>query len=344
MTAIAFVGTYTDADETGVFSYRVADDTLARIDGVSTGRDPSYLRLGPDAERLYVVEEADAGRIRAFAVDGEGGFDPLNDRPTGDAGPCHCSVAAAGDYVFVAHYAGGSVGMHPLGADGRVGERSALRRHEGASVHPKRQDRAHPHAAVAGPDDDHLYVPDLGTDSVVVYGIDRGADDLDRLPAAGVDLHDGAGPRHLVFHPEGRVGYLVGELDSTVTVLHRDPDGALTVGETVSTLPGEFAGDNVAADVHLHPAGDRLYVSNRGHDSVAVYRLEDPAAPEPAGHVSTRGRWPRGFGLTPDGRHLLSGVQHDDELHLFGVADDGLDHLDASDVPAPACVDARPAE
>ncbi|MFB6075313.1 MAG: lactonase family protein [Haloarculaceae archaeon] len=340
--SIALVGTYTDADEDGVFSYRLADGDLERRDAVPGGEDPSYLRIGPDGERVYVVNEADEGRVRALALDRESGsLTPLNDRPTGDEGPCYCSLDGAGEYVFVAHYHGGSVAMLPVESDGEVGPRSDLQAHEGSSVDPDRQDRAHPHSIVPGPDDEYAYVPDLGMDAVVAYEIDREAGALRRDEAASVDLHDGAGPRHLVFHPSGDRGYLVGELDSTVTVLHRDADGTLSVGETVPMLPDGFDEESYAADVHVDLAGEWLYASNRGHDSIAVYDLADPAMPRPAGHEPTQGGWPRGFTLDPFDEYLLAGNQHGDNVVTFAVDDGALAPTGTEiELPSPVCIDA----
>jgi 6-phosphogluconolactonase len=334
-TRLAFVGTYSD----DVFGCRIDGETgeLEALDGVPTGENPSFLALHPSGDYLYAICETDPGEAVTFAVDRERGtLDELARAPTGDAGPAHCAVDPSGECLLVAHYHGGSVAMLPIDDEGRAGEAIDVVEHEGSSVDPARQTEPHPHAIAPDPDRDVAYVPDLGTDEVVTYGVDREAGRLRRRDA--VAIHDGAGPRHVACHPDGGPVYLVNELDSTLTTLRRGDDG-LRVGETVGTLPDDFAGTNHPAGVHVHPDGDRVYASNRGHDSLAVFELDDEGTPTLAGHASVGGETPRAFAVTPDGGHVVVANQESDGLVTLRVEGTGLSETGhAVEVPAPSRV------
>ena len=334
-SALAFVGTRgyvspsnaSDGEasrEIHAFGLDPETGELSRRAVVDAGENPSFLAVHPDEARLYAVSQADEGTVTGFEFDPETGeLSRLNRRRTGDARPCHVSVDPTGRYALATHYVGGSVSVLPIAESGRLSNPSHAVEREGRGPDPDRQTRSRPHAAVFGPDDRFVYVPDLGADRVWVYELDR---DEGRLVPAGpgsVRLHAGAGPRHLAFHPDGRFAYAVNELDSTLTAFERDPrTGDLSAVRTVSTLPTSFEGENRPADVHVHPSGRWVYGSNRGHDSVAVFAVDsESGAPEPAGHASTGGEWPRNFALDPTGEYLFAENQATDGIVPFRVDD-----------------------
>lgn len=196
----------------------------------------------------------------------------LNRAPTGGDGPCYCSVDATGRFVFVAHYSGGSVSVLPVDASGRIDEPTDVVEHAGSGTDPDRQEAPHPHSIAMGPDNRFAYVTDLGTDRVYVYALSFYTGTLRPADSPHAPVHAGAGPRHLDFGPDGEFVYVVGELDSTLTTLARDPEtGGLSTVGTADTLPDGFRGENKPADVHVHPSGQWVYASNRGHDSVAIF-------------------------------------------------------------------------
>ncbi|WP_225333824.1 lactonase family protein [Halomicrobium urmianum] len=342
---IAFVGTYTDGDSEGVYTVRVdAEGRIERLGATDAGENPSFLALHPNRDYLYAVNEVDEGAVTAMEIGEDGDLTSLNQIVTGGgADPCHCTADATGQYLLAAHYTGGAVAMLPIEDDGAVGEPTAVVEHEGESVHPERQNGPHPHSIQPGPDNEYAYAPDLGTDRVYVYELDLESGDLVPADQPSVELPDGAGPRHLDFHPNGRHAYLINELDSTITTLDRDPDtGALTVVDAVSTLPADYDGENITADVHVHPSGEFVYGSNRGHDSVAAFAVdEDSGELEPVDRVSTRGEWPRNFAITPDGAHLLAENADTDDVVTFAI-DDETGELsatgDVTDLPSPVCL------
>jgi len=343
---LALVAAKTSADEDGLYSYRADPDTggLDSRSSISAGGTPKFLAVGPDGRRCYVVDTTDdGGSVVTVEVDPEtGGLTVLNRVPSGGEGPCYCSVDATGSYVFVAHYSSGNVATLPVDADGRVERPATVVEHSGSGADPDRQEAPHPHAVDPGPENRFVYVPDLGTDEVRVYELDRECGDLRPADPPAVTLHDGTGPRHLDFGPDGEFAYLVGELDSTLTTLVRDPEtGALSAVETVSTLPEGFVDENLPADVHVHPSGAWVYASNRGHDSIAVFEVDDEGVARPVAHESTRGSWPRDFAIGPGGRYLYAENQNDDTVVVFAI-DDASGELaatgDVVDVPRPGCL------
>jgi len=336
----AFVGTYAGDDSDGIYQVRVRGGDVERIGAAAAGENPSF--LAGHSDRLYAVNETDGGTAGAFGIDpSTGELLGLNRQPTGGAGPCHCSVDATGEYLLVAHYAGGSVAMLPIDGRGRLGEPTDVVAHDGpgSGTVPDRQDRPHPHSVTPGPENEVAYVPDLGTDEVVIYGLDLEAGALERRGRVGV--HAGAGPRHVDVHPSGRVAYLLNELDGTLSVFRLDGDDLAAV-DTVDTLPESFDGHNQAADVHVHPSGRFVYCSNRGHDSIAVLETDgETGRTRLVDNEPVRGEWPRNFAIGPGGRFLFAVNQRSDGIVPFGI-DDRTGLLEptgtGTTVPRPACM------
>lgn len=342
---LAFIGTSTDADTDGVYGVRIdTNGTLQQTTAVSAGPDPTFLTPDSTGDHLYVATRpGGGGEVIAYSVDHEAGdITRLNAAPTkGDGTPCYCSVDATDQCVLTAQYGGGTVSVLPLEEDGRVNEPTAVIEHEGAGPNKDRQSEPHPHAIRPGPANTYAYAPDLGADRIFIYRLDPDAGTLEPADCGHVDVHAGAGPRHLAFHPNGRYAYVINELDSTVVAFERDAEtGALESFATVSTLPADFEGENAPADIHVHPSGDYLYGSNRGHNSIAIYDLDADGQPTLLETESTRGEWPRNFALDPTGTFLFAENADTDTIVTFRIIADGtLDPTgDVYDVPAPVCL------
>jgi 6-phosphogluconolactonase len=223
--------------------------------------------------------------------------------------------------VLVADYQGGTISAHRREADGRVAPAREVIHHTGHSAHPERQAAPHPHMIQCAPGSEIALVPDLGLDEVLAYRVDAAAAGLQRVTGGGTHLPPGAGPRHLAFHPNGRFVYLVTELTSTLVACAYEPDGAqLRILQTQSLLPANWSGESAAAAVVVHPNGACVYASNRGHDSVATFRIDQASGmAELLGHTSTRGNIPRDINLDPSGRFLLAANQDSDSVAVFTV-------------------------
>ncbi len=347
-----YVGTYTRGDSEGIYHYRMelATGKLTPA-GVTSGVvNPSFLAIHPSRRFLYAVNEISnfegkkCGGVGAFAIDPKSGaLTLLNQQPSGGRGPCHLVVDKRGKNVLVANYSSGSACVLPIDEKGHLGEQTAFVQHEGSSVNPRRQKGPHAHSINLDPANRFAFVADLGLDKVLVYRFDSTSGSLQPNDPPFASVAPGAGPRHFAFHPDGKSAYVINELASTVTAFSYDNDrGTLKSIQTISTLPKEFAGDSTTAEVQVHPSGKFLYGSNRGHDSIAVFKI----APESGrlryvSNRSTQGKTPRNFGIDPTGRYLLAANQATDTVVVFGI-DPATGDLtptgEVVNVPTPVCV------
>ncbi|HSH17117.1 MAG TPA: lactonase family protein, partial [Verrucomicrobiae bacterium] len=271
------------------------------------------------------------------------GLTLLNHAPTAGGAPCHLTLGSQGRAVLVANYSGGSIISYRLEADGRIGSRASFIQHTGSSVNQRRQEAPHAHGIYLDARDRFAYVPDLGIDEVVIYRFDAATGELELNSPAGVKLPPGSGPRHFALHPTKPLAWSLNELLSTVTALEVNPTtGALTAGITVSTLPAGFVGGNSTAEIFVHPTGRFLYASNRGHDSIAVFTIDETSgALSLVQHQPISGKTPRSFALDPTGRWLLAAAQGSDVVNVFRVdpASGRLATKPASvAVPVPVCL------
>ena len=330
---LVYFGTYTTgAKSKGVYVSRLdpASGTLTPPQLAAETSSPSFLAVHPTGNFLYTVNEVNTfggkptGSVSAFAIDRKSGLlKQLNQQSSEGAGPAHLIVDKDGLNVLVANYGGGSVAVLPLGKDGKLKSASALVQHTGSSVNPQRQKEPHAHSINLDPANRFAYVADLGLDKVLAYRFDarNGLLTLNNPPSASVQ--PGAGPRHLAIHPSGRFAYVINELNCTITAFNNDSaKGELKELQTISTLPAKQAMQSgySGAEVQVHPSGKFLYASNRGHDSIAVFAID-----QNTGRLTyvenepTQGSTPRGFGIDPDGGYLLAGNQRSDSVVVFRI-------------------------
>jgi 6-phosphogluconolactonase len=358
-----FVGTYTEpilfgtgkilqGKGEGIYVGHL-DRSTGRLEiaGKTTGIvNPSYLALDLTNRFLYAVNELKTyegkptGTVSAFAVDpSTGALRFLNRQLTHGTDPCHVVVDARREHVFVANFMSGSVSVYPVRDDGSVGEASDFVAHQGSGIDPSRQQGPHAHSVTLDAANRYAFVPDLGLDRLMAYRFDRERGMLEPNAVPWIKMKPGAGPRHVSFHPGGRFAYLVNELDSTVAALAYDSSaGTFELLQTVPTLPEGFAGGSTCADIQVSPSGAFLYASNRGHDSIAIWRI-DPRGGTLAcvGHEPTQGLTPRSFAIDPTGTLLLVANQDSDTLVTFRI-DSASGALRSTghvaQVPTPVCV------
>jgi 6-phosphogluconolactonase len=349
---LLYVGTYTYGKSEGIYVYRMDLSSGAlKFASVAKGVvNPSFLAFDPTKRYLYSVSEVSrsagkpGGAVSAFRRDPQTGeLTFLNQQPSGGEGPCHLVVDRKGKSVFVAHYAGGSVSVLPIGEDGRLREPTDVVRHEGSGVNPQRQEAPHPHSVNLDAANRFLFVPDLGLDKIMIYRVDLTEGKLKANDEAWTRVGAGAGPRHFDFHPNGKYAYVINELDSTFTAFAYDNErGRLREIETVPTLPENFTGTNTCADVHVAPSGKFLYGSNRGHDSIVVFAInEDTGRLTYVAHEPTQGKTPRNFAIDPTGDFLLAANQNSDTVVAFRI-DQTTGKLsptgNIAHVPMPVCL------
>jgi 6-phosphogluconolactonase len=323
------VGTYTSEKSRGIYTCRFNSDTgQLSVEGLAAqSPNPTFLAIHPNKRFLYAANEISdyegksAGSVSAFEIDAASGrLTPLNTQSSGGPGPCHLTVDATGKYVLVANYSGGSIASLPIQPDGRLGSMAAFVQHTGASVNAQRQEAPHAHCIDLDVSNRRAYVADLGLDKILVYNFDPKTGALNAEKALTANLRPGAGPRHIAFDRKGHFAYVINELDSTITTMaHDNSKGSLQALQTLSTLPFSWTNQNFPAEIEVHPSGKYVYGSNRGHDSIVIYTVEDKGQLKPVDYPFAMGKNPRNFTIDPTGQFLLVAHQASDIIIVFRI-------------------------
>jgi 6-phosphogluconolactonase len=317
--------------------------------------NPSYIAFGSGGEYVYAVNELKtfngqaSGTVSAFKLGGKASeLEFLDLQLTMGTDPCHLAQDRSGKFVAVANYMSGSVAVFPIMMDGSLGKKVSFMQHDGKSIDPNRQSGPHAHSVVFDPSNRYLLVQDLGIDKIVVYDFDDRTGGLTYDREKSISLTPGSGPRYLEYHPSGKYAYLINELSSTVSVFSaKSGKAVLSEIQNIKTIPAEFHGPSTAADLHITPSGDYLYASNRGHDSLAIFRIDqDSGKLELIGFESTRGKTPRNFAIDPKGNFILVANQDSDSIVVFRINPDGTLKVTENqlEVPNPVCIRIRAAD
>ena len=340
----------------GIYASRFDPSTgkLGEPEIAAEAKSPSFLAVHPSLKSLYAVGETGgrgrAGTVSAFSMDRKTGkLTLVNTVSSAGAGPCHLVVDKSGKNVLVANYSGGSVAVLPIRSDGSLGEHTSFVQHNGSSVDKGRQEGPHAHSINVSPDNRFAVVADLGLDQILVYRFDAGAGKLTPNDPPFAKVAPGAGPRHFTFHPNGKFGYVINEMGSTVTAYSYDAKrGAFTEVQTISSLPADFKGTNYDSEVITDRAGRFLYGSNRGHDSIALFSIDSAKGTlRFVETVSSQGKFPRNFNLDPTGGWMLVGNQNTDNVAVYKV-DRKTGRIAPTgqqiQAPAPICIKFVPVE
>lgn len=320
-----FIGTYTGGTSKGIYSATLDTETgkITEPTLVAETRNPSFLAIHPSNQFLYAVGEVSefegkkSGAVAAFSINaGTGGLTLLNKKASKGGTPCHLVLDQKGKFVLFANYGGGNVGAMSIGDDGKLVAATGFVQHVGSSL-TDRQKGPHAHSINLDANNKFAVAADLGLDKLISYELTK---DGELKSVAEHDEKPGAGPRHFTFHPNGKYGYLLNELNATVSALDYDStSGNFSPLHTLSTLPEDYNGRKGCAEVRIHPTGKFLYCSNRGHDSIAVYRVGSNGRLSMTEVVKTGGKEPRNFCIDPTGKFLLAENQNSDTIVVFEI-------------------------
>lgn len=348
---LVFVGTYTGGPSKGIYAYEFSakGGSLKPLGLAAETPSPSFLAIHPNKKFLFAANEIgnyqgkSAGSITSFKIDPDKGtLAKINEASSGGAAPCHLVVDKSGNYLLAANYSGGSVISLPIDPAGQLGSKIDLIQHTGSSVNKQRQSEPHAHSINIDPNNQFALAADLGLDKILVYKFDsrNGALKPNDPPFAATPA--GGGPRHLAFHPDGNSLFVNNEMLSSVTSFgYTQKTGVLQQKQTISTLPGDWKGNNSTAEIQVHPSGKFVYCSNRGHNSIAVFSLDSEGKLSLVENESTRGKTPRNFGIDPTGHWLIAANQDSDTLAIFRIiaSTGALEPLgDTVSAPKPVCV------
>jgi 6-phosphogluconolactonase len=350
-TLDVWLGTGRSSLSKGIYHCRfnTEDGKLTEPTLVAEMEGPGFLAKHPTQSVLYSVGGLKNEQVAAaFAVDKTGGNPTLrllNSVPIGDGGAAHVSLDKTGKTLFTAQYGGGSIAVFNLHTDGSIKERTQLIDHEGGSkVVTGRQDSSHAHWTGVSPNNQFVFVPDLGLDQVVIYKFD--ADTGKISPHGKGSVPPGSGPRHMKFHPNGKWIYVLNELALSVTHFDFDPSsGKMSPRQNIETVdPNQLAREKAksTSEICIHPNGKFVYAANRGHDTLSVFRVNPSSGELTLVQVeNVRGATPRNFSLSPDGKWLLAAGQLSNTLGVFSIdQNNGMITFHQTSVyaPTPICV------
>ena len=326
--SFAYVGCYTTKERNGrgegVNVYRIdpASGSWTHVQLLKDVVNPSWLTL--DQRRRFIYSaHGDGGEATAYAIDeASGRVTVLNRQATNGRNGVRLAVDPTNRFVVLANYSSGTVAVLPINPDGSLGPLSDLPSLPGKpGPHRTEQASSHPHDVLFDPRGRYIVVPDKGLDAVFVFGLDAGRGKLLPAEPPSVASRAGAGPRHVAFHPGKPCAYVINELDSTVTTYRFDAErGGLAPLQVISTLPPTFTGNSTTAEIAVAPSGRFVYGSNRGHDSLTIFAVDDASGTlSPIGWEPTQGKTPRFFAIEPSGTFLYAANQDTDTIVTFRV-------------------------
>ncbi len=347
-TMSVYVGSYAKASDPGIhhFTLDLSSGALTAAGSTAGVANPSFVSISPDKKFLFAIGESGGkkgGAVVSFAIDEKtGALKQVSESVSGGSGPCYVTADKTGKVVLVANYGGGSVASLPVSADGKLAEPATFVQHAGSSVNKGRQGEPHAHSINVSPDNKFAFAADLGLDKVLIYKLDAEKGTMTANDPAFVEIPPGSGPRHFAFHPSAKYAYVCGEMTSTVHAMTYDAaKGELKVIQSLSTLPEPVKG-NSTAECQVHPSGKFVYVSNRGHDSIAVFQVDEATGKlTAAGHAPSGGKTPRNFCVDPTGKILIAANQGSDNVVVFKIDEKtGMPHPAGHEVkvPKPVCV------
>lgn len=328
-----YVGSATDEvrDPISLCSIDLSNGQLKKVQSFEGTKSSSYLCLSPKGDFLYSVDSESPSpgskdhSVASFRVDKKTkNLNLINKTSVEGRGACHVSVTSDNKFVMVANYGSGNVVVVPVEADGNLSAASSNQQHSGTGPDESRQKGPHAHYIQASADDKYVFAVDLGIDKVMNYALSEDGTLSENPNQAFLKLDPGVGPRHMVFHPNGKFAYVLNELTSSISACSYDKAiGSLTLIATHPMLPEDFTEFSKAAAIRVHPSGKFLYGSNRGHDSVAVFDIQKDGNIKRIQIIQDGIEWPRDYNITPDGRYMVLANRNKNEIRTFQIGKDG---------------------
>ena len=325
---LVFITSFAAGESGAIQAYQLemSNGSLKPIHRTSGIENPYFIVISPDQKFLYSIYAKSFGgtepeQVAAFSLEGRTGkMKPLNKQSTKGTASCYLDIDATGKTVLVANYTTGNVTALPVRADGSLDEPASFFQHTGSSVHPERQKSPNAHCFVISPDNRFAFAADLGIDQILSYRLDASKAKLTPNQPPFAKAPAGAGPRHLTFHPSGKHVYVINELKNSVTLFdYAKETGVMTERQTISTLPPDFNGVSHCADVKVTPDGRFLYGTNRGHDSIASYRVGDDGVLTLIAIVPSLGKGPQNLAITGKGEYLLCANMPGNNIAVFRI-------------------------
>ncbi|QDU07796.1 lactonase family protein [Gimesia aquarii] len=348
---LVFISAFAPGDKGAIHAYQLNPETgeLKLVQRTTDVEHPFFLAVSPDNKYLYSIHAPGkfGGKeneyVAAYELLGRTGkLKLLNRQSSLGTASCYLDIDKSGKAVVVANYSSGSVASLPVKEDGSLEEAASFIQHTGSSVNPARQKEPHAHSIVVSPDQKFVYAADLGLDKVLAYALDPKTAKLSESPQPFVRTLPGAGPRHLTFHPNGKHLYVINELKNSISEFDYDPKtGTLIERQTISTVPEDFEGTSHTADLKITPDGRFLYGTNRGHDSIAAYRIDDQGQLTLLGIEPSLGKGPQNLAITADGKFLLCANMPGNNVVVFRIGKEtgGLTPVgEPVSVPSPSCI------
>ncbi|MBZ9632252.1 lactonase family protein [Salegentibacter sp. LM13S] len=343
-----YIGTYTkkeghvDGKAKGIFlaMQNPENGSLQPEKTVAKIINPSFVKASDDDENLYAVSElgggdAESGFIYSFKRNKDNSLEELGKISTESFAPCHIEIDQTGKYVFVSNYMGGVVMVYKRGEDGKLGKQQ--------KIQLENPEASHAHSTSITADNKTAYISDLGNDKIWIFNFNAETGKLSPKEKPFVQLEKGSGPRHFSFSKDENFAFSMNELNSTVSVFKIEKDGNLKAIQNISNLPEDLEGKNSGADIHLHPSGKFVYTSNRGHNSLAAFKVDENSGKlSVIGHYPTKGETPRNFAISPAGNFLYAANQDTSTISSFKVnleTGELEEHLLPVEVMSPVCVE-----
>ncbi len=338
-----FVGTYTDTISKGIYTYSLSENgKLEKIGLAAVSENPSFLTKSIDNNYLLAVNETNSldgsGTIESFLINGDS-LSFISRSSSGGAHPCFVTVNNNGD-VLTANYTGGTVGLLKLNTEGELSDLLDIQKHTGKGT-KKQQNAPHAHAAWFEANNNSIISVDLGTNELWFSKIDTLQQKFQFSEPNTLKLDTGAGPRHLSFHPNGKWIYVINELNNSISLVKKSDKQIFEKTASFSTLPDGFDKDSFCADIHISSDGHFLYASNRGHNSLAIFKInKEDGHLKLIGHESVKGDWPRNFSLSPNEDYILVANQRSNNIiSLKRDKNTGLlTFIDEIEAPSPVCI------